>query len=328
MSNQKGVRYYEKGLKLRAQKCYKLAGNYLYKAANMGVGDACWEIARAYEYGGLCLFSGQHDAAFEYYQKGADAGNFLCKQNITYPIYASTLLERLYCWKIYIDRPFTTNAEEEELIAMANDSQSPWFLYILGSYLEALPSPARKCEGQQCIGRSVELGLAEAQSKCRETYGCIEGTRQFNFDSAFLFLTNLTDSPDNFVSFGVKDFTANDIFLAFYIVFSDYVFDADIPFPMLLKKIVFKNTFYLPIGMLLELKCRLGYHFKRSLHTYIILPDEASECILYYEACKKRAQRACIAWLGCFKRKKLDYFSKDTARIVAKLMFDPIYFLL
>jgi hypothetical protein len=326
MNNQKGTRYYEKGLKLRAQKCYKQAGAYLYKAANMGVGDACWEIARAYDYGGLCLFSNQHDAASEYYQKGAKAGNFLCKLfNIQYPARVSTLVERLYLnWNLYNDH-FTTNAEEEELIASAKDSQSPWFLYILGSYLESLPSTERKLEGDQCIRRSAQLGLADAQSILLTTYGCVEGTRQFNFHSAFYFLSTLTDRLDKRIDFGVENFTANDIFLAFYLVDTeDDVIDSDLVFEKFLHQIVFKNMFDLPNGMLLELKCRLGEYFKRNRD---VLSDEESECIAYYKACQKRAQCACIAWLGCFKRKKLDYFSKDTARIVAKLMFDPIYFL-
>jgi len=327
MSHQKGVEYYKKGLELRAQKCYKLAGNYLYKAANMGVGDACWEIARAYEDGGLCLFSSQHNSASEYYQKGADAGHILCKLKVSDPVSEFTLVERLYLnWPLYDDYPCTTPEEEEELIASAKDSQSAWFLYILGSYLRNLPSIKRKLEGDQCIRRSAELGLAEAQSTLLQTYGCIEGIRQFNFYSALRFLNTLSDVPHESVGFGVKDFTAKDIFIAFYVIETDNAIDTDFLSEKFLKQIVFKNMFDLPIGMLLELKCRLGEYFKHNLHRLCVLSHEERQCVVYYEACKKRAQSACIAWLGCFKRKKLDYFSKDTARIVAKLMFDPIYF--
>lgn len=84
------------------------------------------------------------------------------------------------------------------------------------------------------------------------------------------------------------------------------------------QNIVNENYFGLPDESLSIIQCMLGsfsYHYNHQV---------SQDYVLVYRICKKQADAAVLAWMGCFRRKALPGLSRDTATLIAKIVADPL----
>lgn len=52
--------------------------------------------------------------------------------------------------------------------------------------------------------------------------------------------------------------------------------------------------------------------------------DDDDECVVEYRRWRDASHKAAVAWLGCFRRGVLESLNRDMARLIAKMVFDPV----
>ncbi|MEO6077237.1 MAG: hypothetical protein ABIP54_00435, partial [Candidatus Andersenbacteria bacterium] len=88
------------------------------------------------------------------------------------------------------------------------------------------------------------------------------------------------------------------------------------------QHVVEENYFRLDEHSLTVVRCILGQMMRR------FLIKGGKRYVRVYETFKRRADAAVLAWMGCFRRKALPGLSRDTATLIAKMMADPLKWIL
>ena len=85
------------------------------------------------------------------------------------------------------------------------------------------------------------------------------------------------------------------------------------------RHVIEKNHFNLSEETLFVIKCIVG--------KLLIKQDDQtqSDYIDFYRHWKALVDQRILAWMGCFRRKKLTWLSRDTATLIAKMMANPVY---
>jgi hypothetical protein len=86
------------------------------------------------------------------------------------------------------------------------------------------------------------------------------------------------------------------------------------------ENVIERNHFELSLGALFIISCVAG-----KVLTQRKRAGASGACVIVYHYWKKLADQRILAWMGCFRRKKLTWLSRDTATLIAKIMANPIY---
>lgn len=309
---------YQRGLLLRSQRRYREAGECFRQAAEMGNGDACWEMYSIFvNMGGSGIMFNNAYPLIEgelYLLKGSNAGNQLCQAmlylqgKISKPCLTETAAIAFY----------STFKTQTSMAGDLPDNASVWDYYFVGRIcLRAKNNEKAK----SYITLAAKAGLPEAQNflfdypRWKDPSFLIESMRQCNLTGAIQFLSQ----PNLVISA-----TPEDIAHGLYIV--DYHDD-------IFAKILTHNLYRFSGEKILEIRCRLGFYYEKDatdLNLYDPTQFEAEEfqCLQIALACRRRARAAATAWLLCRRHGRLPGISRDTARLVAeRILAEPLKFL-
>ena len=91
------------------------------------------------------------------------------------------------------------------------------------------------------------------------------------------------------------------------------------------QNVIEDNHFNLSDETLFVVRCIVGKLLIKQNDQAKLELKFYSNYIEFYRSQKTRVIQIILAWMGCFRRKKLTWLSRDTATLIAKMMLNPIY---
>lgn len=91
------------------------------------------------------------------------------------------------------------------------------------------------------------------------------------------------------------------------------------------QNVIEDNHFNLSDDTLFVVRCIVGKLLIKQNNLACLELKPYSDYISFYQSQKTRVNQIILAWMGCFRRKKLTWLSRDTATLIAKIMANPIY---
>lgn len=318
---EEGLRLRLLGHRLRRQGRYAEAGRAFLEAVELGDGEAHFEVAFALTFSGGLGLREDMEWGRRIQLAGCVLGNPLCEvleEEFNAPLL--TLEERLLCYycdpgdeevAAMIETTPDNRARLEQACHVAGDN--PWPFFFLALLEERA---GNKAECGVWMSAAASRGLAPAQVYDSQFYlynlsdmnpeFIRQATRQYNLNGA----ENLVNHPEVGTLFSAKD-------IATAVSLLEYVKDnapAD-----LLHSVMMENTLNLSREVLSEVRFWIGEYIYENVGDNDDRP-EARYCLGYYHEAQRRAAVACVAWLGCWKRRRFQALSKDTVVLVAQAM--------
>lgn len=93
------------------------------------------------------------------------------------------------------------------------------------------------------------------------------------------------------------------------------------------QNVIEDNHFNLSEETLFVVKCIVGKLLIKQNNQAKLELNYYSNYIDFYRHWKALIDKRILAWMGCFRRKKLMWLSRDTATLIAKMMTNPVYWI-
>lgn len=306
------------GHRLRCRGEYAAAGQAFLRAAELGDAHACFEMAYALLCGGGLGFLQDFEEGQRYAIKGALAGSALCRtlaEDLDLPpMYENGAVPdveaRVLVWDLHRGSILDSLTTDELVTLQRRCKESvhnPWPYYFLSL---AVSRAGRTSESSAAMEYAARMGLVAAQLAIWNDgpYEMrVQPTRQGNQGGSL----DLLESDDL-----LRIATPRDIANALStVIWCDVDHpDSDI------TSILMRNERGLSADTLSQVRFYVGKFLYETM-----LVDEDQDvgpdwcyCVRHYRRAQRRAQDAAVAWLGCFKRRRLPWMCKDTAVLVAK----------
>jgi hypothetical protein len=283
-----GRQLFLKALQLRFHCKYEEARRAFEKAAQNGSGDACWYIYVTEDIGGPCYIEGEDEKADDYLLQGTKLGHLVCSA-----VYNTLAVNP---WKKMLPAPPSLAAELHW-----SQTRSEKDTRIFSASEVAI---IQKAAEQAILIHDVwpvsayfsyvvfQEGMMQFVDPCLIAHAlCLfEGDE----GAEVRFRRNLNPRLYQYRPF-------------------DY------------QNVIEDNYFKLSEETMFVVKCIVGkLLIEQDDQSYLGLKPNR-DYIKFYRNQKARVNQLILAWMGCFRRKKLTWLSRDTATLIAKIMANPIY---